>query len=116
MKKPIEPEKTLRQAVSSIKSITSPPSEPKQPINDDEFKPACQFVAQVAVQAHSYGASYVRLNEFLAQLPHLFGFKGQMLAAAPFAFFEFQQSAGAEPYRLTYRLPATSFELTKLST
>lgn len=88
---------------------------PKNPQGDEQFKPACQFVAQVAIQAHSYGASYVHLNGFLAQLPHLFGFQGQMLAAVPFAFFEFRQSPNAEPYRLTHRLPETSFELTKLS-
>jgi uncharacterized membrane protein YjjP (DUF1212 family) len=92
-----------------------PLSRSEKPMSNEEFKQTCQFVSQVIVKAHSYGASYVRLNDFLAQLPRLFGFQGEMLAAAPFMFFEFRKSPQDEPYRLTHRIPAASFNLTKLS-
>jgi uncharacterized membrane protein YjjP (DUF1212 family) len=106
--------------MSKLKEFFEPKETEQQPKpekteSDEEFKQTCRFVAQMVVQAHRYGASYVRLEEFFTQLPRLFGVHGEMLAAAPFAFFEFRQSANAEPYRLTYRLSETSFELTKLS-
>ena len=106
--------------MSKLKKFFEPKEAEQQPKpeeteSDEKFKQTCRFVAQMVVQAHRYGASYVRLEEFFTQLPRLFGFKGEMLAAAPFAFFEFRQSANAEPYRLTYRLAETSFDLTKLS-
>jgi len=103
LKKFFEPKETEQQP------------KPEETESDEQFKQTCRFVAQMAVQSHRYGVSYVRLEEFFTQLPRLFGFKGEMLAAAPFAFFEFRQSAKAEPYRLIHRLPETSFELTKLS-
>ena len=115
MKKPIEPEKTLHQALSSVQSLTTSHPEPKQTINDDEFEPACQFVAQLVSQAHEYGASYVRLHDFMSQLPRLFGFYGAMLAASPFFFFEFWRQADTQPSRVTAQLPVGSFDLSKLS-
>lgn len=96
------------------KEVKQPPQS-EQIVSEKEFKQACQFVAQVVVQAHRYGASYVRINDFLAQLPRMLGFQGKMLAAAPFMFFEFRQSTNSDPYRLTYRSPEISFNLTKLS-
>ena len=115
MKKPIEPEKTLHQALSGIESLTSPQSEPKQPISEDEFGPACHFVTQLVSQAHQYGASFIRLQDFMSQLPHLFGLQGAMLAASPFFFFEFWRRADPQPSRVTLRLPVGSFDLSKLS-
>ena len=115
MKMPIEPEKTLHQAVSSIKSLTSSHPEPKQPISDEEYQPACQFVTQLVSQAHKYGASFVRLQDFMSQLPRLFGFYGAMLSASPFFFFEFWRPADPQPSRVTVRLPVGSFDLAKLS-
>jgi len=115
MKKPIEPEKTLHQALSGIESLTSPQSEPKQPISDDEFVPACHFVTRLVSQAHQYGASFIRLQDFMSQLPRLFGFQGAMLAASPFFFFEFWRRADPQPSRVTLRLPVGSFDLSKLS-
>ena len=106
--------------MSKLKNFFEPkeakhPPKPEEPQSDEQFKQTCRFVAEVAIQAHRYGASYLRLSDFFTHLPRLFGFRGEMLAAAPFAFFEFWQSTSAEPYRLTRRLPETSFELTKLS-
>lgn len=115
MKKPIEPEKTLHQAPSGIQSRTSSLPEPKQPISDDEFVPACQFVTQLASQAHEYGASFIRLQDLMAQLPRLFGFHGAMLVASPFFFFEFWRQGDAEPSRVTVQIPSGSFDLAKLS-
>ena len=113
-KKPIEPEKTLHQALSSIKSFTSTPK-PKQTINDDEFVPACQFVTQLVSQAHEYGVSSIRLQDLMSQLPQLFGFHGAMLVAPPFIFFEFWRKGDSEPSRATLRLPEATFDLSKLS-
>lgn len=115
MNKRIEPEKTLHQAVSSIKSIAEPHPEQIHPISDEEFAPACQFVTQLVSQAHEYGASFVRLQDFMSRLPQMFGFYGAMLPASPFFFFEFWQHARAQPIRATVRLPAGSFDLAKLS-
>jgi uncharacterized membrane protein YjjP (DUF1212 family) len=91
------------------------PPEAEQTIPDDKFEQGCQFVARIVTQAHQYGVSYVSLDTFFAQLPHIFGFNGQMLAAPPFLFLEFWRSTDTEPYRLTYRLPSASYNLTKLS-
>lgn len=88
---------------------------PNQIGSDEQFRQTCRFVAQLVIHAHRYGASYVRLGDFFTQLPRLFGFSGEMLAASPFALFEFRLSSDAEPYRLTYRIPETSFDLAKLS-
>ena len=115
MKTHIDPEQKFSQAMSSFKSLTSPASEVKQPISDDEFVPACQFVTQMIVRAHQYGASFIRLNDFISQLPHLFGFHGAMLAAAPFFFFEFWRSDDSQPNRVTVRQAEGSFDLAKLS-
>ena len=115
MKKPIEPEKTLHQAVSSIKSLASSHPEPKLPVSDEEFVPASQFVTQLVSQAHEYGTSFVRLQDFMSQLPQLFGFHGAMLPASPFLFFEFWRQADPQPSRVTVRLPVGSFDLSKLS-
>ena len=115
MKTHIDPEQKFSQAMSSFKSLTSPASEVKQPISDDEFVPACQFVTQMIVRAHQYGASFIRLNDFISQLPHLFGFHGAMLSAAPFFFFEFWQSDDSQPNRVTVRQSEGSFDLAKLS-
>ena len=115
MKKPIDPEKTLHQAVSSIKSLASSHPEPKLPVSDEEFVPASQFVTQLVSQAHEYGTSFVRLQDFMSQLPQLFGFHGAMLPASPFLFFEFWRQADPQPSRVTVRLPVGSFDLSKLS-
>lgn len=115
MKKPIEPRKTLHQAVSSIISLTSTQTEPKQPIGDEEFVPACQFVTQLVSQAHEYGVSFIRLQDLMSQLPQLFGFYGVMLAASPFLFFEFWRQGDSDPIRVTIQLPAGNFDLAKLS-
>jgi uncharacterized membrane protein YjjP (DUF1212 family) len=115
MKDPSGPEMTLHQAISSIKSLTSPRTEPKQPISDEEFVPACQFVTQLVSRAHEYGTSFIRLQDFMSQLPRLFGFHGVMLAASPFLFFEFWRPGDSEPSRVTIQLPAGSFDLAKLS-
>ncbi|MBP6469574.1 MAG: threonine/serine exporter family protein [Chloroflexi bacterium] len=114
-KKQIQPEKTLHQALSSIKSLTSLNVEPKQPIADDEFTPACQFVTQLASHAHEYGVSYIKLQALMSQLPQLFGFHGVMLAASPFIFFEFWRQGDPEPTRATIQSPVGSFDLSKLS-
>ncbi|MBK7179764.1 MAG: hypothetical protein IPH82_21725 [Chloroflexi bacterium] len=79
-RKQIQPEKTLHEALSSIKSLTSTPK-PNQTINDDEFVPACQFVTQLVSQMHEYGVSSIRLQDLMSQLPQLFGFHGAMLVA-----------------------------------
>ncbi len=107
--------------MSKLKEFFEPKETEQQPKpeeteSDEEFKQTCRFVAQMVVQAHRYGASYVRLRRIsLLNCHACLEFRGEMLAAAPFAFFEFRQSANAEPYRLTYRLSETSFNLTKLS-
>lgn len=116
MKKPIEPEKTLHQAVSSIKSFAAPQAEPKPPISDEEFLPASQFVTQLVSQAHEYGASFIRLQTFMSQLPQMFGFYGVMLSASPFLFFEFWRQGDSDPSRVTIQSPAGNFDLAKLST
>ena len=113
-KQPIEPEKTFHQALSSIKSFTSTPK-PKQPIDDDEFTPACQFVTQLASQAHEYGVSFVRLQDFMSQLPQLFGFHGIMLAASPLLFFDFWRPGDPTPSRTITSLPDVTYDLSKLS-
>jgi uncharacterized membrane protein YjjP (DUF1212 family) len=115
MEKPIEPEKTLHQDVSGIKSSTSSYPEPKQPIADEEFVPACDFVTQLVSQAHEYGTSYIRLQNFISQLPQLFGFHGVMLATSPLLFFEFWRQGDAEPRRVTLQSPEGTFNLAKLS-
>ena len=91
------------------------PAEPEPLMPDDEFERACQFVAQVATRAHRYGVSDVRVDSLLSQLPRLFGFEVQKLAAAPFLFLEFWRPTDTEPHRLTAHLPESSFDLTKLA-
>lgn len=110
-----EPEQTSHRALSTYKSLTSPTTDPKRPISDDEFVPACQLVTQVVSRANQYGASFVRLQNFMSQLPHLFGFHGVMLAAAPFIFFEFWRQGDAQPSRVTVRPAEGSFDLSKLT-
>ena len=83
MKMPVEPKKVLHQALSDTQSLPSSDPEPKQPISEDEFGPACQFVTQLVAQAHEYGESYIRLQDFMSQLPQMFGFHGAMLVASP---------------------------------
>lgn len=114
-KKQIQPEKTLHEALSNIKSLTSSTVEPKQPIADDEFTPACQFVTQLASQAHEYGASFIQLQALMSQLPQLFGFHGVMLVASPLIFFEFWRQGDPEPSRATIQSPIGSFDFAKLS-
>ncbi|MEE4239270.1 MAG: threonine/serine exporter family protein [Anderseniella sp.] len=115
MKKSLEPEQKLHQALSSFKSLASPPTESKHPIDDAEFEPACQFVTQLASQAHEYGVSFVRLQDFMSQLPQLFGFHGIMLAASPLLFFDFWRSGDPTPSRAITRLPDVTYDLSKLS-
>ncbi len=115
MKKSFEPEQTLHRALSTYKSLTSPTTDPKRPISDDEFVPACQFVTQLVSRANQYGASFLRLQDFMSQLPHLFGFHGVMLVAAPFIFFEFWRQADAQPSRVTVRPSEGSLDLSKLT-
>ena len=115
MTTPFKPEQTLHQALSSVKSLASPPSEPKHPIREDEFVPACQFITQLVTQAHQYGSSLVRLHDFMSRLPQLFGFYGVMLSASPFLFFEFWRSGDPDPSRVIVRQPAGSFDLARLS-
>ena len=115
MKKSLKPEQTLHQAMSSFKSLASPPSEPKHPIREDEFVPACQFITQLVTQANQYGSSLVRLQYFISHLPQLFGFHGVMLPASPFFFFEFWRPGDHDPSRVIVRQPAGSFDLAKLS-
>ena len=88
---------------------------PEEPESDEEFKQTCRFVAQMVVQAQSYGASIVRVQSLLAKLPQIVGFRGQMLAAPPLLFFEFWRPTNSEPYRLSRPFPESSFDLTKLS-
>ena len=95
--------------------MKDPKTEPGQPVNDDEFVPAYQLVTQLVSQANEYGASLVRLQDFMSQLPHLFGFYGAMLVASPFFFFEFWRQGDAEPSRVTVQIPSGSFDLAKLS-
>ena len=83
MNPPVEPEQTLHRALASVKSLVSPPSEPKHPIREDEFAPACQFITQLVTQASQYGTSLVRLHDFMSHLPQLFGFHGLMLPLRP---------------------------------
>lgn len=97
------------------KTEVASPVEPEQSMDDEAFEYACQFVTQVVTQAQSYGVTYVRLDSFLSQLPRLFGFQGQMLAAPPFLFLEFWRSTDTEPHRLTAHLPESSFDMTKLA-
>ena len=110
-----KPEQTLHQAMSSFKSLASPPSEPKHPIREDEFVPACQFVTQLVMQSNQYGTSLVRLHDFMSHLPQLFGFYGVMLSASPFFFFEFWRLDDPDSKRMIVRQPAGSFDLAKLS-
>ena len=115
MKKSFEPEQTLHRTLSTYKSLTSPTTDPKPPISDDEFVPACQFVTQLVSRANQYGSSFVRLQDFMSQLPHLFGFHGVMLVAAPFVFFEFWRPGDPDSSRVIVRQPQGSFDLAKLS-
>lgn len=115
MNTPIEPERTLHQALSSVKSLVSPPTKPKHPIREDEFVPACQFVTQLVTQANQYGTSLVRLHDFMANLPQLFGFYGAMLPASPFFFFEFWRPDDPDSNRMVVRQPPGSYDLAKLS-
>jgi hypothetical protein len=62
MKKPVEPEKTLHEAPSGIQSRTSSNHEPKRPMSEVAFAPACQIVTQLVSQAHEYGALYKHGN------------------------------------------------------
>lgn len=115
MNTPVEPEQTLHQALASFKTLSSPQAEAKPPISDEEFAPACQFVTQLAVQAHQYGASMIRLQDLMSQLPQLFGFYGVMLSAVPFMFFEYWRKGDLQPSRVTVRQSPTSFDIAKLS-
>ena len=115
MKKPIEPEKTLHQALSGIQSSPSANPEPKQSLSEDEFVPAYQLVTQLVSQAHEYGTSFVRLKDFMSQLPQVLGFHGVMLVASPFFFFEFWRQGDAQPTRVTVQQSTGSFDLAKLS-
>jgi uncharacterized membrane protein YjjP (DUF1212 family) len=115
MKKPIEPEKTLHQALSGIQSSPSANPEPKQSLSEDEFVPAYQLVTQLVSQAHEYGTSFVRLKDFMSQLPQLFGFHGAMLIASPFFIFEFWRQGDPQPTRVTVQQSTGSFDLAKLS-
>lgn len=93
----------------------APQQEPGEMLLDDEFQQACQLFARLAVLAQRYGVSYVSLSALFAQLPRMFGFQGQVLAAPPLLFLEFWRPTDAEPYRLTSHLGDASFNLTKLS-
>ena len=112
---PTEPQQTLHQALSTIRSLAASPMEPKQPIDDDDYTSACGFVTQLVTHAYRYGASLIRLQTLMSNLPQLFGFHGVMLAASPFFFFEFWRQDDAQPSRVTVRQPVGSFDLSKLS-
>jgi uncharacterized membrane protein YjjP (DUF1212 family) len=115
MKAPLDPQEASHRALSHTQSLPSSNPEPKQPIGDDEFETACQFVTQMVSQAHEYGASYIRLNDFMRQLPQMFGFHGAMLVASPLLVFEFWRDKDGQPHRVTVRVPTGSSDLAKLS-
>ena len=72
-------------------------------------------MTQLIAQAHEYGASYIRLQDFMSQLPQMFGFHGAMLVASPFLFFEFWRQGDPQRHRVTVRIPTGSSDLAKLS-
>ncbi len=115
MNTPVEPEQALHHALAGVKSLVSPPSQPKHPLHEDEFVPACQFITQLVTQTHQYGMSLVRMHDLMSQLPQLFGFYGVMLPVPPFFFFEFRRSSDADPRRMIVEQPTGSFDLAKLS-
>lgn len=115
MKKLAEPGSLLHQALSGIQIFPASDPEPEHPISEDKFGPACQFVTQLIAQAHEYGASYIRLQQFMSQLPQTFGFHGVMLVTSPLLIFEFWRVKEDQPHRVIVRTPSGSTDLAKLS-
>lgn len=92
------------------------PTEPEQSMSDDEFEQTCQFIIQMAVQAHSYGVSSYRLETYLTALPsQILGIRGHIFATPAYINFVFWRPTDNQQHLFSVRLPAVDYNLTKLA-
>ncbi len=98
------------------KKEVAPPAEPEQAMSDAEFEQTCQFIIQMAVQAHRYGVSSYRLESYVDTLPsHILGVHGQIFATPTYINFVFWRPNNNQQHHFSVRLPAVDYNLTRLA-
>ncbi|MFC1960686.1 threonine/serine exporter family protein [Chloroflexota bacterium] len=115
MKNSFTSEKTLSEILSGIKTLSSRPAESKHPISNEEFEVATHFIIRLVLMAYSYGVSTTRLEAYLIQLLNNLGIEGEFSFAPPHVNFVFKRPQESQQQYLFIRLPAVSYNLTKLS-